>query len=58
MTDNINSYICVQATLEDFPSLMAMSEGIYDGLDYLPHVYKDWIEQEDRYGDRISMGKT
>ena len=45
------------ATLDDYDSLMEMSQGLYDGWDYLPHVYKNWIRQEQHYGDRVNLGK-
>lgn len=49
-------YYVAKAKMEDFPSLMKMSQDIYDGFDYVPHAYQAWIEQELVYGDRFSFG--
>ena len=49
--------IITKANLEDFPSLLELSKGIYFGLDYVPHCYKDWIQREEQFGDRFNLGK-
>nr|XP_006627566.2 PREDICTED: probable N-acetyltransferase 16 isoform X1 [Lepisosteus oculatus] len=36
------------ATEEDFEEIMAMSQDIYGGLDYLPTRYKAWLQESNR----------
>ncbi|XP_040036387.1 histidine N-acetyltransferase isoform X1 [Gasterosteus aculeatus] len=36
------------ATEEDFDDIMAMSQDIYGGLDYLPTRYTDWLQETNR----------
>ncbi|KAG7271412.1 hypothetical protein CRUP_013662 [Coryphaenoides rupestris] len=36
------------ATEEDFDDIMAMSQHIYGGLDYLPTRYTDWMQEANR----------
>ena len=36
-----------RARLSDFPQILSISKDIYFGMDYLPHVYKFWIEEEE-----------
>uniref|UniRef100_A0A8C6TC25 Histidine N-acetyltransferase n=1 Tax=Neogobius melanostomus TaxID=47308 RepID=A0A8C6TC25_9GOBI len=36
------------ATEEDFDDIMAMSQGIYGGLDYLPTRYSSWLQETNR----------
>ena len=36
-----------KAKLSDFGQICTISEGIYFGNDYLPHVYKFWVEEEE-----------
>ncbi|XP_069073656.1 probable N-acetyltransferase 16 [Pleurodeles waltl] len=38
----------VVATEDDFEEILAMSEGIYGGLDYLPSRYHSWINEANR----------
>lgn len=36
------------ATEEDFDEIMAMSQDIYGGLDYLPTRYTNWLQETNR----------
>lgn len=36
------------ATEEDFDDIMAMSQDIYGGLDYLPTRYTNWLQETNR----------
>lgn len=36
------------ATEEDFDDIMAMSQDIYGGLDYLPTRYSSWLKEANR----------
>lgn len=36
------------ATEEDFDDIMAMSQDIYGGLDYLPTRYTSWLQETNR----------
>lgn len=36
------------ATEEDFDDIMAMSQDIYGGLDYLPTRYSSWLQETNR----------
>lgn len=36
------------ATEEDFDDIMAMSQDIYGGLDYLPTRYQSWLQETNR----------
>lgn len=36
------------ATEEDFDEIMAMSQDIYGGLDYLPTRYTSWLQEANR----------
>lgn len=36
------------ATEDDFDDIMAMSQGIYGGLDYLPTRYGSWLQETNR----------
>lgn len=36
------------ATEEDFDEIMAMSQDIYGGLDYLPTRYTSWLQETNR----------
>ena len=36
------------ATEEDFEEIMAMSQDIYGGLDYLPTRYQAWLQESNR----------
>lgn len=36
------------ATEEDFDEIMAMSQNIYGGLDYLPTRYTSWLQETNR----------
>lgn len=36
------------ATEEDFDEIMAMSQDIYGGLDYLPTRYTSWLQENNR----------
>lgn len=36
------------ATEEDFDEIMAMSQDIYGGLDYLPTRYTSWLQDTNR----------
>ncbi|MEQ2288557.1 hypothetical protein AMECASPLE_023855 [Ameca splendens] len=36
------------ATEEDFDEIMAMSQDIYGGLDYLPTRYTSWLQDSNR----------
>ncbi|XP_029437689.1 probable N-acetyltransferase 16 isoform X2 [Rhinatrema bivittatum] len=38
----------VVASEKEYEEVMAMSEGIYGGLDYLPSRYHSWIKEPDR----------
>ena len=35
----------VSAGPEDWPGVLAISQGVYAGLDYLPAVYSQWVEE-------------
>ena len=37
-----------KAKLSDFAQILVISEDIYFGNDYLPHVYKFWIDEEEK----------
>ena len=34
------------ATPSDFDEILKLSEGIYDGLDYLPFRYHTWVKMD------------
>ncbi|KAJ4919918.1 hypothetical protein JOQ06_022967 [Pogonophryne albipinna] len=36
------------ATEEDFDEIMGMSQGIHGGLDHLPTIYTDWLQETNR----------
>jgi len=33
------------ATLDDWPGVLDISQGVYGGMDYLPSVYSSWVEE-------------
>lgn len=34
------------ATIEDYPAVLEMSEGIYQGHDGTPHLFKQWLQKD------------
>ena len=42
---NLDNLILCKAELSDYARVMEISEGVYEGHDYLPHCYKIWMEQ-------------
>ena len=36
-----------QAKHSDYEEVMKISEGVYNGFDYLPYLYHKWISQEE-----------
>ena len=42
----------VKASLEDEEGVMRASEDVYAGLDYLPSLYRTWIQEGDKEDPR------
>ena len=43
---NLDNLILCKAESSDYARVMEISEGMYEGHNYLPYCYKIWMEQE------------
>ena len=39
--------IIERAKHSDYEEVMRISEGVYNGFDYMPYLYHIWVEQEE-----------
>ena len=44
--------------LSDYDEIVAMSRGVYEGNDYLPHVFAEWMKEEEEEGDGDSSRRS
>ena len=48
-----------KAKFQDFETIVELSQNIYDGLDYLPHTFNIWLENEENGTVQMkNFGKT
>ena len=44
----MDKIVLERAQHSDFDEVMKISHGVYNGNDYLPYVYHNWVAQEER----------
>ena len=48
-----------KAKVGDFERILQISGGIYNGYDYVPHVFKNWVlEEEENENQRRNLGES
>ena len=50
---DLNNLALSRAELSDYEAILGISEGVYEGHDYLPNCYRAWLEEERRNPDKI-----
>ena len=56
LEDNISNIIHRKAEAEDYDHILDIDRSLYNGYDYLPHLFHEYLQDKNKWNTIVELG--